>query len=603
MNFPSLVDRHVVLDTESTGLKWWAGAWPFSVAIWIGGEESSHYFDERQYPRMWEWLADELPRATMLINHHLKHDIHMLRIKGVQPPPVLWCTMTAEALLDEHKLEYNLGAIGVNRGLGGKQPMPELAVVPDDQIGMTLFSLPYERTGGYARRDAELTWLIHEQQVNELRAEELFNVMTMEMELLPVLARMEAHGVQVDLEAAHRAIPKLDFAIDTEQAAINMEAGKPLNINSTPQIRALFQPRQMNKYQWQLIDGTLTGPTKKGDNPTINQLVLREMKHPLASRIMRLRKLIKARDTFIRGHIIGHADERGYVHTTFNQTKTEDDNGVGPGRLSSTDPALQQINKRDPEFAVIIRSLFLPDEGHEWWCADHSQIDFRMSAHLINDPRIIAAYLRDPDMDYHQIVSDMTGIPRNPTYAGGPNTKQLNLSLAFGAGPGKIAFTMGMPYTMGEYMGRLQYQPGPEAEAVFQKYHAALPGVKQFMKYAEGIAKGRGYVKTIMGRRIRFPHGNGAHKAAGLLYQGYAADVHKSALIAIDRELAGQYPLLLSVHDEIGVSMPRDDSVAQRLLAWYTAASATSQLPASFKLRVPVTANAKFGENWYVASK
>ena len=407
----------------------------------------------------------------------------------------------------------------------------------------------------------------------------------------------------VDLEAAHASIPVLDAQEHSLQKEVDEVVGKPFNVNSTPQIRDFFKPEAVNRFQWRLIDGTLVGPTKSGKGPSLGQEALRQIQHPLAAKILALRKCIKLRDTFVRGHVIGSADGDGYVHTQFNQTRNDADAGTVTGRLSSTDPALQQITKRDKINASILRSMFLPDKGDEWLCEDYSQVDFRCGAHLQDDPSVIAAYRADPSLDYHQIVSDMTGIPRNPPYAGAPNTKQINLGLSFGAGAGKLAFMMNMPYEIKEYKGKMAYLPGPEASAVFELYHKRLPAVKTFMKKAENVARQTGYVRTQLGRRLRFPRGLGAHKAAGLLYQAYAADLHKYGLVAVDRTIRSkQLParLMMSCHDEIGVSTQRDPEVANLIRAAYTNFNSEDS---PIRMNVPITASAEFGANWFEASK
>jgi DNA polymerase I len=371
-------------------------------------------------------------------------------------------------------------------------------------------------------------------------------------------------------------------------------------VNSPKQMREFFQPERVGKHQWRLNDGTLVGSTKSGASASLDQTVLRTVAHPASAQILGLRKAIKLRDTFLKGHIIGSADKHGKVHTTFNQTRNDADAGTVTGRLSSTDPALQQITNRDKKNAEILRSLFLPDPHHHWFRADYSQIDFRMAAHLINDDGIIAAYKADPKTDYHQVVSDMTGIPRNAAYAGAPNTKTLNLSLAFGAGPGKTAFSMGMPYTISEYKGRMMYVPGPEAEAVFNKYHSRIPGVKMFSKKAQAVARSRGYVKTMLGRRLRFL--DNWHKAAGLLFQANAADVNKFGLLMADRAIRDNKldaRLMLTVHDELGasVSCQRDADIIGAAFTNFNGDGAP------LRFRVPVTASFGMGPNWWLASQ
>jgi DNA polymerase I-like protein with 3'-5' exonuclease and polymerase domains len=216
---------------------------------------------------------------------------------------------------------------------------------------------------------------------------------------------------------------------------------------------------------------------------------------------------------------------------------------------------------------------------------------------------VIAAYWNDPSLDYHQIVSDMTGIPRNAPYAGAPYTKQINLGLSFGAGTGKLAFMMNMPFTVRESRGKMQYVAGQEAIDIFNLYHRKLPAVKEFMKKAENVAKESHYVKTAIGRRLRFPRGIGAHKAAGLLYQAYAADLHKFGLVLVDRAIRGnQLParLMMSCHDEIGVSMKEDPEVKQIIQSAYTNFNSETS---PIRMRVPITASGDFGVNWWEASK
>jgi len=330
---------------------------------------------------------------------------------------------------------------------------------------------------------------------------------------------------------------------------------------------------------------------------------MREIKHPLAAKILDLRKSIKLRDTFIRGHVIGSADGDGYVHTSFNQARNDADAGTVTGRLSSTGPALQQITKRDKNNARILRAMFLPDPGDMWLCEDYSQVDFRCAAHLQNDPGVLAAYAENPSLDYHQIVSDMTGIPRNPPYAGAPNTKTINLGLSFGAGQGKLAFMMGMPYSIKEYKGKMMYVGGDESVKVFESYHKKLPSTKTFMKKAENVAKETHYVRTQLGRRLRFPRGMGAHKAAGLLYQAYAADLHKIGLVEVDRfirENKISARLLMSCHDEIGVSMQDDQDLAAQIMRVYTDFNSPGS---RIKMNVPILASSSVGPNWWEASK
>ncbi len=620
MDFPRLDPRETIgLDYETTGLRYWDPEFfVFGVAVSAitndddldPGKYSSWYWDVREHPGVIQYLQDILPTGRIVVAQNAQYEYQCTRQFKIDPRKVNWyCTMVSECIIDEHHLTYDLASIAGHRGIDSRkrEHLEAIRVTmgwsSTTEVLSRLSEVPPAIAAPYGASDAEDALKIYYRQQIEIDKQDLHRVIQLERDLMPVLADMSWGGIRVNLEAAHAAIPALDEKEEKLQKEINEIAGGKFNVNSTPQIRAFFKPEPISKFQWRLIDGTLVGPTKSGKGPSLDQNVLREIDHPLAKKIQDLRKTIKLRDTFIRGHVIGSADGDGYVHTQFNQTRNDADAGTVTGRLSSTDPALQQITKRDKENAAILRSLFLADEDEEWLCADYSQVDFRCGAHLQNDPGVIAAYRDDPSLDYHQIVSNMTGIPRNAPYAGAPYTKQINLGLSFGAGKGKLAFMMKMPYQISERRGKMIYIPGPEAEAIFELYHKKLPGVNVFMKKAESIAKETYYVRTAMGRRLRFPRGHGAHKAAGLLYQAYAADLHKIGLVATDRIIREQNlpaRLMMSCHDEIGVSMKQNDEVKQLIVKEYTNFNSESSV---VRMNVPITASGDFGINWYEASK
>ena len=608
MTFPNIPhDEIIALDYETTGLDYWSPDFRvFGVAVAVGDE--SWYWDIREEPQLFNWLKDFLP-GRVVVAQNAQYEYQCTRVIGVDPRSVFWyCTMVSECIINEHHLTYDLASIAKHNQVES-QKLEHLERIrahmgwsSHREVLERISELPPAMVAPYGASDALDALRIYHKQADAIEEQELQRVISLEHELLPVLADMSWGGIRVNLEAAHKTIPILDDQQGILEKEIEEITGGKFNVNSTPQIRAFFKPEAVNKFQWKLIDGTLVGPTKGGKNPSIDQNVLRQMSHPLAKKISALRKTIKLRDTFIRGHVIGSADGDGFVHTQFNQARNDEDAGTVTGRLSSTHPALQQITKRDKVNAAILRAMFLPDEGDDWLCADYSQVDFRCAAHLINDHAVIQAYQEDPSMDYHQIVSDMTGIPRNAEYAGAPNTKQINLGLAFGAGAGKLAFMMGMPYEIKEARGKMQYVPGMAAKDIFDLYHKKLPGVNEFMKKAERVAKSTGYVRTSIGRRLRFPHG-GSHKAAGLLYQAYAADLHKQGLVNVDRIIRSEKlpaRLNMSCHDEIGVSMKQNEEVKRIITARYTDFNSEDSV---IQMRVPITASGDYGSNWYEASK
>ena len=601
--FPSLKGQVVGLDTETTGLRWALGDSIFGVSVAFAGW--SGYFDTRKTPETFRWLRDELPQAKLIIGHHKKFDALFLRKEGAIYLDVPWhCSMITECLIYEHHMKYDLESVAQRRlGVGKSADMIELWMrmsgAKNKNAAMaTLHLAPEELVRPYAIKDAELLLPIYSSQMLDIHEQNLEKVYRLEMDLLPVLMDMEWGGVRCDAEAAEAAIPKLTTIIDSEQKKLNTIVGFDININSSPQVRKVFAPEKVGKWQYKLSDGTLCWATDAG-NPSIDQNVLKEMTHPAAALIRRVRKDTKLRDTFLKGHILSNIDERGYVHTTFNSTRNDADAGTVTGRLSSTGPALQQINGRDKDTAQILRSMFLPDDGDDWLGADYSSADFRIAAHYLNDPQMIDAYRDNPDTDFHGFVGEMIGIPRSPRFAGDPNAKTLNLSMAFGAGAGKTASQLGMPFSIEEWGdGRMKLVAGSEAQAVLNIYHTKFPAFKAFSRAATQVAKERGYVMSLMGRRLRFVN-NDAHKAAGYLFQSGCAECMKTALVRVWRMLrCTPYRLFLTVHDELAISAPPDmvkDKEIHSVFTDYTSDDAP------FKLRVPMTASFKRGINWYEA--
>ncbi len=434
----------------------------------------------------------------------------------------------------------------------------------------------------------------------EIAEQNLRRVADLEKDLIKVIIDIERGGVRVNLDKSEKAATEIDVRAKIMQKQLDDMAGFPVNANPSASIHKLFAPKQNEAGIWILSDGTPAEKTE-GGKASINADVLRDMKHPAAKLILSLRKMIKTRDTFIRGHILSYHNN-GMIHANYNQAKSENDRGTGTGRLSVNSPALQQIPARDKDIASVVRALFEPDEGQEWGCWDWAQMDFRMMAHYVKNPIILKAYADDPDTDFHKLAAELTGLPRSPRFAGDANAKQINLGLVFGMGMGKLAWEMGLPYTMSEYRGKAYMKPGPEAEAVFERYHAAIPGVQDMLKLASSIAKDRGYVQTIMGRHIRFPGGRATHKAGGLIFQGSAADALKVKLIEVHKELKGTGSrLLMNVHDEFDISLVTGDTALQQRVSKILTTFDGVDTPINF--RVPIRAELAVASNWWDASK
>jgi DNA polymerase-1 len=452
----------------------------------------------------------------------------------------------------------------------------------------------------YAIQDAVVTMALYNWQRGEIEKQNLHQVHKLETDLMPVIMDMEYHGVRVNVERAEKAVHGLTKRIDVMQRDLNTLAGFEVNPNPSGSISDLFKPTLGEDNEWYLVDGTKADKTD-GGKASINADCLRRMRHPAAAMILDLRKMLKTRDTFLKGHILGHQHD-GTIHCNYNQTKNDAEAGTGTGRLSITNPALQQIPSRDKDIKSLVRPIFIPDVGADWLGLDWSQFEFRVANHYGQVPTILEAYQKNPDLDFHQLVSDLTGIPRNAQYAGGPSSKAINLGLAFNMGSGRLAQECGLPYTeeVGPN-GNVFLKAGPEAMAIFEKYHAANPGMRNTATKASGIAKERGHVRSIMGRHIRFPGGQFVHKASGLIYQATSADCMKQKLIELHRYLVDKEcgRLLLTVHDEVGISLDKDaKEEAQEVARIYTTFDGVE---CPIRLRVPIRCDWGVGDDWYAA--
>lgn len=579
MEFPTLRYLPVfAIDTETTGTKYPKDR-PFMISI--STEEADYAWDLREQPEVIQYLRDELQHYKgEIAAHYASFDTRMLSLIGIDLPlDRVRCTVVRACVINEHESTvfpwtrkrpegYGLDALGSKylqirkdeqfyveaRAFFGVDGMPK------DRIMGRIAELPSGLVQRYARQDTRVTLDLFLWQEEEINRQGLRNIIEFENSVFPELVRAEMRGIRVDTDAAAAAQPALTVEIDKYQSLLNQIAGFDINVNSVPQIRKLFEPKWDTKAQvWVANDGTAVGTTPKGE-ASFGGEVMHEMSHPAAKLIVQIRSLIKTRDVFLGKHIIEHSYQ-GFVYPTINQAKG-DDGGTGTGRLSYTEPAMQQIPARNKKIASIVKPCFLPPEGMVWVETDLASFEVRVFAHLVSafNDSLVRAYAKQPDLDFHQWVGDMTGLPRNATYSGQPNAKQLNLSMIFNQGRGATAAKMGMPWEWDSFEDRdgkvVRYQKaGPEAHKVIDLYHSRVQGVKDLADRAKAVAEQREYVKTRAGRHLRFPKGYKSYKASGLMIQATAADVNKRNWIKCGEAMGKDGHLILNTHDSYSMAM------------------------------------------------
>ena len=603
----------VSIDTETTGVNWLEDR-VFGVAVgWLGeqGQIISDYFDVREEPAKYDRLRRDVHRCRRIVNHNMKFDLHMLLNDGVAIDPAKTeCTGIRAALIDENLTSYTLDSLA-QKYIGAKkysEIYPELAAMFGGAATRSaqmpnLHRAPSKMVGRYARPDVELAIGLWQWQEEEIERQDLHRVWRLERDLFPRIFWMERRGIRVDEARAHELVDTLSLELEGLQKSLDDLAGFEVGTSSPKAMERLFEPREVSPGVWQSNDGTPLALTP-GGKPSMNAKALESMTHPAAQKIVAIRKLTKTRDTFVSGHILGHA-RNGSVHPTINQTKSDISGGTVTGRLSYARPALQQIPSRDKMTASQVRPLFLPDVGQGWSYGDLDQHELRIFHHYVDNPQVIAAYREDPDLDGHQAIADMTGLPRNAPKSGGANAKQMNLAMVFNMGGGELASVMGLPYTVETKMisGKMRdfKMPGPEAQAIIDEYYQLVPGVREIAQRGRSIAKSRGYVRTILGRHMRFPGGRFAYKAPAYVYQGGAGDLNKDNMLRICEYFDEELPdarLLLNIHDEYSMSLP-DDCDAQRHLT-----AIQERIQDRRELRVPIRIDFSHPcANWWAATQ
>jgi DNA polymerase I-like protein with 3'-5' exonuclease and polymerase domains len=621
----SIFDRKQVgADTETTGL-----VYPrhkaFSVSLATPNGDTE-FIDFRSDASHIPALQRDINRSRCLyVFHNAQFDVKMLKAAGLDVPlDRVDCTVVRACQINEHEgsiFPWTRGRAGSYQledlcqkylGEGKEEPWEELAAIfggPATKKGQieNLQYAPAELVRRYQDKDAILAIRLWMWQEDEIRRQELREITDFERSLLPTLGRAAMRGIRVDASAAEAAIDKLTVVIDEKQSSFDREIGiNGFNVNSAPQVKKLFDPVQLPSGTWiSNRTGSELGTAKSG-GPSLTAEILDKMDDPIANSIIEIRSMIKTRDTFLAGHVLGHmVGDR--VYPTINQSKGED-GGTSSGRLSYQGPAMQQIPSRNKKIAAIVKPIFLPEVGQVWLSGDMNSFEVRVFAHLVSlyNAALQDIYANNPKMDFHQWVADLMGIPRNATKQGEANAKQINLSMIFNSGKGAIAHKLGLSWEWAEFTvtsGRekgkvVRYRkPGAEAISIIDQYHVKVPGVATLADRAKMISEDRGYIKTFTGRHLRCINGYKSYKQSGLLIQATSADYNKMMWKGIE---SGLEPLggtiVLNTHDSFDTSVDPGNIRSSFKAMQAVAHSLPSRVPLLMDLN-------GIGTNWWNAVK
>ena len=510
------------------------------------------------------------------VGQNLKYDLQVLQNHGIELQGPMFDTMIAHYLLHpemRHGMDYLAEAylhyqtIHIDELIGTGKKQKSMADLNPGEVC------------AYACEDADITLRLKNLFAPELEKEGLEDLFwQIEMPLMPVLAYMERNGVCIDTKGLKETSILYSEEMQRIEEEIYKLSGVRFNISSPKQVgEVLFdQMKITNKPK----------KTKTGQYATTEEiLVSLKSKSPIVGKILEYRGLKKLLNTYIDALPLLINPDTGHIHTSFNQTVTT------TGRLSSSNPNLQNIPVRD-EQGKEVRKAFIPETGQEFFCADYSQIELRIMAHLSGDGNLIEAFNAGQDIHaataakiFHKTLDEVTSDERR-------KAKTANFGIIYGISAFGLAERMDVSRT--------------EAKELIDGYFLTYPGVKEYMDKSIEMARDKGYTETIFKRRCYLPdinsnnanvRGNAERNAINSPIQGSAADIIKIAMIRVYqrmREEGLRSKMILQVHDELCFTvLPEEKERLQKIVV--------EEMQAACQMRVPLIADTGWGSNWLEA--
>ena len=511
------------------------------------------------------------------VGQNIKYDIEVLRHYGVEVAGPMFDTMIAHYLLQpelRHNMDYMAEVY-----LGYRTVHIEELIGPRGRNQKNMRDLSPTDIYEYACEDADITLRLKnvlEPKLDEAGVALLFR--DIEMPLVDVLADMELNGVCLDTEALHETSEVFNKRMTAIEQHIYELAGEQFNISSPRQVGDILFGKM------KIVDKPKK--TKTGQFVTSEE-VLQQLrsKSPIIDEILNYRGLKKLLSTYVDALPKLINPRTGRIHTSFNQTVT------ATGRLSSSDPNLQNIPVRDDD-GKEIRKCFIPEPGCLFFSADYSQIELRIMAHLSEDENMIEAFREGFDIHaataariWHKDISEVTPAERK-------KAKQANFGIIYGI------TTYGLAQRMDISNG--------EARDLIDGYFLTFPRVEAYMEQAKETARKQGYAETLFHRRRYLPdinshnatvRGFAERNAINAPIQGSEADIIKVAMVRIHRRFKAEgirSKMILQVHDELNFSVfPEEKEQVERIVV--------EEMQGAYKLRVPLVADAGWGKNWLEA--
>ena len=516
--------------------------------------------------------------AIQKIGQNIKFDILALRKYGVKVAGKLFDTMLAHYLLNP-ELRHGMDYLAETYLHYKTVPIEDL-IGPKGKKQGSMRDVPLEQIKEYAAEDADVTLRLRNYFAPYLKSEGVEKLFEeIEMPLVYVLAEMEATGVKLDTEALRQSSEVLTMQLASLEQEIHQLAGQEFNINSNRQVgEVLFDKLQLD---------TKAKKTKTGLYSTSEEVLEKlRAKHPIVEKLLDYRGLKKLLSTYLDALPALIHPETGKIHTSFNQAVT------ATGRLSSTNPNLQNIPVRD-ELGREIRKAFIADSDDcLFFSADYSQIELRIMAHLSQDPHMVQAFCEGADI-HASTAAKIYNVPLDEVT---PDMRRKAKTANFGIIYGISIFGLAERLSI----------PRAEAKELIEGYFQTYPNVRAYMDESIRVAKEKGYVETIFKRKRFLPdinshnamvRGYAERNAINAPIQGSAADIIKLAMIRIHQRFEEEglkSRMILQVHDELNFNVYREEFDRVKAIV-------LDSMEHVIPLRVPLIADCGEGQNWLEA--
>ncbi|NCI79983.1 DNA polymerase I [Acinetobacter kanungonis] len=567
------------IDTETTSLD-------YRVAEMVGFSIAFDAEDAYYVPlaHNYEGAPAQLDRSSVLaqikpilenpeikkIGHHLKYDAHIFANHGIELQGWYFDTMLAS---------YVLNSVATRHGMDdvARLYLSHLTTTFEEVAGKgakqkTFNQIEIETAAHYAAEDAHVTFRLYEVLDKKLKVHpELINILhNIEMPVARVLTLMEENGIQLDLQFLDQLGEDFSKTMQDLENQITELAGQPFNVSS---------PKQVGEILFEKL-GLKGGKKTSTGQYSTSESILEKLDHPISALILDYRGLSKLKSTYTDGLLKQANNDTHRVHTSYHQALT------ATGRLSSTDPNLQNIPVRE-EIGRQIRKAFIAPEGRVLLAADYSQIELRLMAHFSQDDALLDAFRHGQDV-HRRTASEVLNIPLDQvTNDQRRQAKAVNFGLLYGMSEFGLIRQLGFTRE--------------ESQNYIKQYFHRYPGIYEYMQRTRQVALEQGFVETILGRRLYTPEidarnmmiRKAAERAAiNAPLQGSAADIIKMAMIEVDKMLPkDQAKMLLQVHDELVFEVDADiaDELAPKL---------AEVMQSVLEISVPLLVEVGKGKNW-----